>query len=661
MTDYLDHLITAPRTGALITNRAGDVMMSVSTLNKEGKKYRTQIFAIAQAGTELTKPVALTTIESNAKLLALAENGDLYLTLDKDIDEAESKSLKGIWKLGKRGEPQLVFSYPGGISNLQVRDTAAGRRLIFTAQHIADSLQDQAQLLDAREKNGASAVLYDSFPTRFWDHDLGLGTKALYLMDEGSEPRRLSLPTGVLEGYEVSPDSTRALVTLQTKVRGIHPRSSVYLIDLEQDAPAQLIAEGEDRAVYSAGAFSPDGSRAFIYRTEIWLPGQSLDLQLFSYTFATGALTRQGADVDRWPSDALWLDDQRFAFATDHLGAGAIFVGTLDGETRQLIETGTTHYSSLGAGNGQLIALRDSILHSPEPVIINPETAEETLLPTPVKTLRGAGKLEKIKTVAEDGTTVTAWLALPETAEHKLPLVTFAHGGPWGSWNSWTYRWNPWVLTQAGYAVLLPDPAISLGYGRAMLDRGGDAIGDTPYTDIMALIEVASARTDIDGDNAAFMGGSYGGYMTNWVAGHAGTRFKCYVTHASLFNMQSMYFTTDNGTWHEWMYEPENGQRNSYSPHEHIENVQAPVLVIHGDKDYRVPIGEGLALWAALNRHSSHLGHKYLYYPDEGHWILKPENSRLWYQTVRAWLDTHLLGRAFETPKNLGYTARSGE
>lgn len=458
-----------------------------------------------------------------------------------------------------------------------------------------------------------------------------------------------------MEGFEASPDGAWALVTIGTKLRGIHQRSSVYLISLDDETAPQLVAEADERHSFSAGAFSPDGTRAFIYRNRLWLPQQSLKVELNVYTFATGELTPQATDVDRWPGDAVWIDAETFAFATDNLGAGAVFVGKVNGGTHQLTENGTSHYSSLSFSGGELRALRDSITHSAEPIALNPETAEERPLPMPVEKLEAPGRLEQFHTLAADGTKIYSWLALPAEVEGKLPLVIFAQGGPWGSWNSWTYRWNPWVLTELGYAVLLPDPAISLGYGQQMLDRGGDAIGDTPYTDLMTLIDVASQREDIDGDNAAFMGGSYGGYMTNWVAGHAGKRFKCYVTHASLFNMENMYFTTDNGMWHEWMYEHEDGQGNNYSPHQHIHNVQAPMLVIHGDKDYRVPIGEGLALWAALNRYSSHLDHKYLYYPDEGHWILKPENSRIWYQTVCAWLNQHLRGDEFTAPEKLGY------
>ena len=267
--------------------------------------------------------------------------------------------------------------------------------------------------------------------------------------------------------------------------------------------------------------------------------------------------------------------------------------------------------------------------------------------PTPVP-----GKLVEVSAHGEDGTEVRAWLCLPQDApEGGAPLLTFAHGGPWGSWNSWTWRWNPWPFVARGYAVLLPDPAISTGYGQAMIDRGNDAIGDAPYTDILALIDAAVARADIDGERTALLGGSYGGYMANWMAGHTGKRFKCIVTHASLWDVDMMGRTTDNATWFEWMSA---SQAHEYSPHRFVGDIQVPMLVIHGDRDYRVPISQGHALWHALLRDSQAKGHKFLYYPDENHWILKPQNSRIWYETVLAFVDTHVLGKDFARPRELG-------
>src|SRR5699024_9969906 len=244
-------------------------------------------------------------------------------------------------------------------------------------------------------------------------------------------------------------------------------------------------------------------------------------------------------------------------------------------------------------------------------------------LPNPADPVDLPGALTEVTASAEDGTALRAWLRLPE-GEAPHPLVAFAHGGPWGSWNAWTYRWNPGPFVAAGYAVLLPDPASSTGYGQAMIDRGRHQRAGTPYADIMALTDRAVAREDIDAERPAFAGGSYGGYMANWVAGHTGDRFRCIVTHASLWDTESMGHTTDNAGWERSM----RGQNAQYNPKDFVSGIVAPMLVIHGDKDYRVPIAQGHALWYDLHEFSStprdaegRTQHRYLYFPDEGHWI----------------------------------------
>ena len=263
------------------------------------------------------------------------------------------------------------------------------------------------------------------------------------------------------------------------------------------------------------------------------------------------------------------------------------------------------------------------------------------------------GRLEEVTTTAEDGTEIRAWLALPRTEDDaaRHPLLVSVHGGPWGSNNQWSWRWNPWPFVAQGYAVLLPDPAISTGYGQTMIDRGQQELGGAPFTDVMALTEAATERPDIDPERQALMGGSYGGYMANWVATHTGDRFRCIVTHASLWNLDTMGATTDNTLWREAMGP---SQAGTYSPHRFAEDIEVPLLVIHGDRDYRVPISQGIELWADLQQRTGVEGHRFLYYPDEGHWILKPANARTWYETVLAFVGEHVLGQEQERPELLG-------
>lgn len=645
---------------SLAAGREGNPVLTVNTINKDGAKYRPRLWALDKDAGDGGRAYPLTAPESGASVLTVTDDGTLYLSLGKDVDEAESESVKGVYRLPEQGEPELVFTYPGGIDSLAVRKREQGTRYIFSAKAHRGSLDEQASTLDARKKTGTSGVLYTEFPTRYWDHDLGTGVPALFVKDGDDEPKHVELPGGPraqLGGFTVCPAGKLVAVCMETKERGIYQRSNVWLLDLDGGKEPQLVAAADGTHDYDPGSFTPGGTGLEILKVRRWLPGQSIKLNAHYYDLTSGELTQLSTDLDRWSSNLVWLTDADYAFASDHLGASAIFTGSVGGsETRTLVNDGASYFSHLAYNKGQLVALKNSHQHSAYPVSIDPDTGEVARLAAPVEELCAPGRLERLTSTAEDGTQLTSFLALPETSGEnpgKLPLLVFAHGGPWGSWNSWTYRWNPWYFTQAGYAVLMPDPAISTGYGQQMLDRGGDDLGGTPYRDILQVVEEVAARPDIQGDNVAFSGGSYGGFMTNWVAGQAGTRFKCYVTHASIWDYQAMYFVSDNGGWHEWKLS-DGGEGDRISPRQFAANIEAPMLVIHGDKDYRVPIGQAHHLWADLQHHSPELGHKYLYFPDEGHWILKPGNSRLWYQVFGAWLAQHLDGQEFEAPELLG-------
>jgi dipeptidyl aminopeptidase/acylaminoacyl peptidase len=224
------------------------------------------------------------------------------------------------------------------------------------------------------------------------------------------------------------------------------------------------------------------------------------------------------------------------------------------------------------------------------------------------------------------------------------------HGGPVMSWNAWSWRWNPWLMAARGYAVLLPDPALSTGYGHHVITRGWDHWGGNPYTDVMAITDAVVQRPDIDAERTAMMGGSFGGYMANWIAGHT-DRFRAIVSHAGLWALDQMFGTTDGPPFWRRHFGDPRSQPERYlasSPHLHAEKIVTPMLIIHGDKDYRVPIGEALRLWWDLVYQS--VDARFLYFPDENHWILKPGDVQVWYQTVLAFLAEHVLGEDWQRP-----------
>jgi dipeptidyl aminopeptidase/acylaminoacyl peptidase len=302
--------------------------------------------------------------------------------------------------------------------------------------------------------------------------------------------------------------------------------------------------------------------------------------------------------------------------------------------------------------DGRVFAVR-STTGSPHEVVVVDEVARP--LPSPGSPLEVPGRVEEVLAAADDGVEIRSWLVLPPdaSAESPAPLVVFIHGGPVSSWAGWHWRWNPHLLAERGYAVLLPDPALSTGYGQDFIARGWGTWGERPYTDLMTAVDAAIGRPDIDADRTAAMGGSFGGYMANWVAGHT-DRFRGIITHASLWALDQFHGTTDDGVWWEKEFgDPyeDLARYHANSPHQFVGNIRTPMLVIHGERDHRVPISEALRLWTDLQRHN--VPSRFLFFSDENHWILRPPNVRVWYETVFAFLDEHVLGKDFERPSLL--------
>ena len=225
----------------------------------------------------------------------------------------------------------------------------------------------------------------------------------------------------------------------------------------------------------------------------------------------------------------------------------------------------------------------------------------------------------------------------------KYPLKFLIHGGPQGAWgNEWTYRWNAELFAASGnYVVVMINFHGSTGYGQKFTDSISGDWGGKPYVDLMKGLDyVEKTYPFIDKNREAALGASYGGYMANWILGHT-NRFKCIVSHDGMFNTESAYGTTEELWFPEWEFKgPPWKNREMYrkvSPHLFADKFKTPTLVVHGQNDYRLDVSEGFQLFTTLQRLK--IPSKFLYFPDEGHWVLKPQNSRLWYKTVNDWVD----------------------
>ena len=224
----------------------------------------------------------------------------------------------------------------------------------------------------------------------------------------------------------------------------------------------------------------------------------------------------------------------------------------------------------------------------------------------------------------------------------KYPLKFLIHGGPQGAWgNSWTYRWNAELMAASGYVVVMINFHGSTGYGQKFTDSISGDWGGKPYVDLMKGLDyVEKTYPFIDKNREAALGASYGGYMANWLLGHT-DRFKCIVSHDGTMNTETSYGATEELWFMEWEFKgPPWKQRELYrkfSPHMFADKFKTPTLVVHGQLDYRLDVSQGFDLFTTLQRLK--VPSKMLYFPDEGHWVLKPQNSRLWYKTVNDWVD----------------------
>ena len=703
----LSDFVAIPRVAALRLAPDGTwLAAAVQTLSADSKKYLTSIWRIDTQGGPARRLTRSAEGEGSPRFLP---DGSLLFTSKRpdpgrkntgpDGDSGAGDDVAALWLLpAAGGEARTVAVLPGGVTAAEVARDAGG--IVVSAPVLpaagaagnGSSAEDDARLRRERKDAGITAILHESAPIRYWDHDLGPDQPRLFAVDpdqdgedqgpEGTErvakpprPRDLTPEPGrALDGeaFELTPDGTSVVTGWWQWDPAGESHCELVMIDVASGKRRVLLSGPEFD--FSGPRVSPDGRFIVCQRERHATAERPIEETLVlldvddsdaggSDAGGSDAGGQAGRDLlpgyDRWPAEPAWSHDSRaLYFAADDGGRRPVFLVDIQtGEiTRVTSDDGAYTDLNPGPEGRYLYALRATVDSPPTPVRIdlNPKAtgAEPAALECPGVPLTVPGRLAEVRATAEDGQPIRAWLVLPPaaSADRPAPLLLWVHGGPMSSWNSWSWRWNPRLMAARGYAVLLPDPALSTGYGQAFIARGHRDWGARPSADIMAVTDAVLARPDIDADRVGMMGGSYGGYMANWMAGHT-DRFKAIVSHAGLWTLDAMFGTTD----HPMFWRPQFGDPltspamyEANSPHRHIGQIRTPMLVIHGNKDYRVPVGEALRLWWDLSRHAAEA--KFLYFPDENHWILTPGNARIWYETIFAFLAEHVLGEPWERP-----------
>ncbi|WNF39746.1 S9 family peptidase [Rhodococcus sp. SG20037] len=664
--DELDDYIALARLSGLVLSPDGSLLICArAVLDDKSAEYVSSLWEIDPEGRRPARRLTWgSTSESGA---AFAFDGDVLFTATRAV-LGESDPQPALWRLpAAGGEAQLLISRPGGVSSVSAAKAAPTFVAQTSVMASAISLDQDDQVRSARKDKKVTAMLHTGYPVRHWDHDLGPDHPHLVVAEtdskESVELRDITSTAGAAlreTSTTISDDGLFVVTTWTVGDASAARRSTLVRIDTVTGDRVTLVDEA-DADVYNP-VLSPDGTKLAFIRETLTTPESAPRMTLQLYDFGSGAVTGVADGWDRWPTSLAWLPDGSGLVVTaDDGGRGPIFTIDLWGQPVRLTADDAAYTDLRVAPDGESIyALRASYEAPPHVVRVDLRSGEITALRGPDTLPELPGTLTEITARAEDGSTVRSWLALPTgAAPHApVPLLLWVHGGPLGSWNTWSWRWNPWLLVAKGYAVLLPDPALSTGYGQDFVQRGWGQWGKAPFTDLMAITDAAVAQPEIDPKRTGAMGGSFGGYMANWIAGHT-NRFDAIVTHASLWALDQFGPTTDAAWYWQREMSPEMAVENS--PHLYVADITTPMLVIHGDKDYRVPIGEGLRLWYELLAESGlpadddgKTDHRFLYFPDENHWVLKPQHTKIWYEVVTAFLSEHVLGEDVALPEILG-------
>ncbi len=570
-----------------------------------------------------------------------------------------------VWALGPgMGEAREVTHLPVDVGSFRI--SADGRHLVLALEVFTDcaDLACTARRLAERAARKASGVLYDRLFVRHWDAWADGRRSQLFAAEFDAdgvvrkEPRWLtrgidgdvpSKPFGDASEYTISPDGS--VVYFDARIAGRdEPWSTnfdVYVVPMS-GATASRNLTADNPAWDGYPLPSADGRKLFYLAMKH--PGHEADrFGIMELDLASGQRREVAASWDRSAGPLQLSADGRTLFtSTDDLGNHPVFaVDVASGAVR--LVAGDGNVSDFSTAGGVTVIARDS-LSAPGDLFQVTASGLRRLTRLNEQRLRDVafGAVEVFHFAGWNGERVQGYVVKPAGFRPgvRYPVAFLIHGGPEGSWlNEFHYRWNPQTYAGAGYAVVAIDFHGSTGYGQAFTEAILGHAGDRPLEDLQKGWAAALATYDfLDGSRACALGASYGGYMINWIAGNwpapAAGPWRCLVAHDGPFDDRPMYY----GTEELWFDEAEHGgtpwdQPDSYArfnPALHVADWRIPMLVIQGGKDYRVPLDQGLSAFTALQRRG--VPSQFLYFPDENHWVLKPQNSLLWHQTVEAWL-----------------------
>lgn len=556
---------------------------------------------------------------------------------------------------------EKVTDFPLGVESFYL--SKDGKTIIFTTTVFYECKGDiecSQNKFREEEKSKVKAQIIDKLLYRHWDKWYNGKYTHLFYYNIGTNnyydlsPTDLEVPPYSLGGerdFDITSDGKEiAFVVNRDKDLSTSTNKDVVLTRTNSQAQFTLTLNNKGYDGYPR--YSPDG-KYLAYRSQFTPNFESDRFRLILYDRFNNKLYDLTANFDNWVEEVVWSKDSKYIYFTvDEKGYTPLyrinisdFVKNGKVNREKIIDSHSIYNISVSEKNNIYFAA--SSLTSPADIYVyNGENIKK--LTTYNDALLNELDLGDVENIQYEGVDrpIQAFIVKPPYFNNgtKYPFLYLIHGGPQSVWSdSWSYRWNAQLFASRGYVVMMPNPTGSVGFGQSFINDVSKDWGGKVYEELMKGVDFASSLTYVDSNKMGAAGASFGGYMINWIEGHT-DRFKALVSHDGVFNTVSFMGSTEELWFPFWDFGgPYWEKRDIYekwSPHNYVDNFATPCLVIHGGLDYRVDLSEGLQLFTALQQ--KEIPSKFLFFPDEGHWVLKHQNSKLWYNTILDWFDSYL-------------------
>ncbi|RMG46057.1 MAG: S9 family peptidase [Acidobacteria bacterium] len=625
------------------------IAYDATTWDLETGKGNTDLFWVPAGGGD---PVRLTRQPGRDALPRWSPDGRfLYFVSARDGDPPQ------VYRLPLAGgEAEKVTDLPGGVTSFAL--SPDGTQLLVAAASYKDcaDLECVRRHLKAEKERAAGGRVFEELLYRHWNEWRGDERSHLYLVRTGEgeakdlTPGNVDCPPvalGSSHDFAFSPDGgSVALVVNRSPLVAASTDNDIEIVELEGARRTLSPGDGND----AAPRFGPDGRRIF-WRSQP-RPGYESDrAYLVAAPVGGGTPERLFETPDLSVAD-FWLvpGGSEVLFTAQSRGRVNLYaVPARGGNVRELVRGGRIGSVAVAPTGAFAVFVRESLTEPPEIFRLDlgsGATRRLTSLNTGWFGSLRLGRPDELWFEGAHQDRVHAWVlhppGEPDPPSGKTPVIWLVHGGPQGAWLDGQHpRWNMQLFAAPGYHVVAVNFHGSTGYGQAFTDAIRRDWGGAPFEDLMAGLEAARrALPGADLDRVCAAGGSYGGYMVDWMLGHTGRRFRCFVSHAGVYDLVSMYGATEELWFPEWdlggtPWEAP-GDYLRWSPSSYADLFESPTLVIHGQLDFRVPVTQGMQLFTALQRRG--VPSRFLYFPDEGHWVTHPANARLWWREVHDWL-----------------------